>query len=207
MQRSRPAPVEIQPQRFPRQCSKANRLAAPISLLRGWDYRWRVDSTETSLAIFWTAGPRNTDAERLASLDAAVERLTQDFGSWQVPWGEINRFQRNDGAITQTFDDAKPSIPVPFVSGTWGSLASYPGSRRPGTKRFYATSGNTFVAVVEFGPKLRAWAVREGGNSGDPNSPHFFDQAERFASGNLRPVYFYPDELKGHVERSYKPGM
>jgi acyl-homoserine-lactone acylase len=182
------------------------RLAGPIGLLRGWDYRWGVNSTATSLAIFWAAGPRATDAERLASLDAAVERLTQDFGSWQVPWGEINRYQRNDGAIVQTFDDAKPSIPVPFVSGTWGSLASYPGARRPGTKRFYATSGNTFVAVVEFGPRMRAWAVREGGASGDPASPHFTDQAERFASGNLRPVYFYPDELKGHVERSYKPG-
>jgi acyl-homoserine-lactone acylase len=182
------------------------RLAEPIELLRNWDYRWGVDSIETSLAVFWGAGSRNTDAERLASLDAAVTRLTQDFGSWRVPWGEINRFQRNDGAIVQTFDDAKPSVPVPFTSGTWGSLASYPGSRRPGTVRFYATSGNTFVSVVEFGPKLRALAVREGGNSGDPDSPHFFDQAERFASGDLRPVYFDPDDLKGHIERTYKPG-
>ena len=182
------------------------RLTDPIALLRGWDYRWGADSTATSLAIFWAAGPRATDQQRLASLDAAVERLTQDFGSWQVPWGEINRFQRNDGEIVQTFDDAKPSIPVPFVSGTWGSLASYPGARRPGTKRFYATSGNTFVAIVEFGPRLRAWAVREGGESGHPDSPHFKDQAESYASGNLRPVYFHPDDLKGHVERSYKPG-
>lgn len=182
------------------------RLAEPIELLRNWDYRWGVDSLGTSLAVFWGAGPRNNNTQRLASLDAAVDRLTQDFGSWQVPWGEINRFQRNDGAIAQTFDDAKPSIPVPFVSGTWGSLASYPGSRRPGTVRFYATSGNTFVSVVKFGPKLRALAVREGGNSGDPSSPHFFDQAEHFASGNLRPVYFYPKDLKGHVERRYKPG-
>ncbi len=182
------------------------RLADPISLLRSWDYRWSADSTATSLAVFWGAGPRTTDEQRLASLDAAVAQLTQDFGSWQVPWSEINRFQRNDGAIVQTFDDAKPSTPVPFTAGTWGSLASYPGGRRPGTKRFYATSGNTFVATVEFGPKLRAWAVREGGNSGDPDSPHFADQAERYASGNLRQVYFDPGDLKGHIERSYKPG-
>jgi acyl-homoserine-lactone acylase len=182
------------------------RLADPIDLLRGWDYHWSADSTATSLAVFWAAGPRTTDEQRLASLDAAVTQLTQDFGGWQVPWREINRFQRNDGAIVQTFDDAKPSIPVPFTAGTWGSLASYPGGRRPGTKRFYATSGNTFVATVEFGPKLRAWAVREGGNSGDPDSPHFQDQAERYASGNLRRVYFHPDDLKGHIERSYKPG-
>ena len=159
--------------RCPTATRRRLRLAGPIGLLRGWDYRWGADSTATSLAVFWGAGPRTTDAQRLASLDAAVERLTADFGSWQVPWGEINRFQRNDGAIVQTFDDAKPSIPVPFVSGTWGSLASYGSARRPGTKRFYGTSGNTFVAIVEFGPRLRARAVREGGNSGHPDSPHF----------------------------------
>lgn len=193
-------------ERLPDGDEQKERLAGPINLLRGWDYRWSVDSTATSLAIFWAEGPRSTDAQRLASLDAAVNRLIEDFGSWQVPWGEINRFQRNDGEINQTFDDAKPSIPVPFTSGTWGSLATYPGSRRPGTKRFYATSGNTFVAVVEFGPRLRAWAVREGGNSGNPDSPHFNDQAERYAAGNLRPVYFYPEDLKGHIERRYKPG-
>ena len=135
-----------------------------------------------------------------------MDRLTQDFGSWKVPWGEINRFQRNDGAIAQTFDDAKPSVPVPFTSATWGSLASYTGSRRPGTVRLYATSGNTFVSVVEFGRKLRALALREGGNSGDPASPHFFDQAERFANGDLGPVYFDPKDLEGHIERTYKPG-
>ncbi|QIS21357.1 penicillin acylase family protein [Nocardia terpenica] len=188
------------------------KLADPIGLLRGWDVRWGADSAATSLAIFWAAGPHDTDEQRLASLEAAVQRLTQDFGSWQVPWGEINRFQRLDDAINQTFDDEKPSTPVPFVSATWGSLASFGANRQPTpnggtTKRFYGTSGNTFVAVVEFGPRLRAMAVREGGQSGHPDSPHFTDQVERYASGNLRPVYFYPDDLDGHVERSYHPGM
>jgi acyl-homoserine-lactone acylase len=58
----------------------------------------------------------------------------------------------------------------------------------------------------EFGPRLRAWAVTAGGVSGHPDSPHFDDQAERYASGNLRPVYFYPDDLEGHIERRYRPG-
>jgi acyl-homoserine-lactone acylase len=197
--------------RLPEGDQQKVKLADPIGLLRGWDYHWGADSTATSLAVFYAAGPLDTDEQRLASLEAAVERLTQDFGSWQVPWGEINRLQRNDDAIVQTFDDAKPSFPVPFVSATWGSLASFGASRQPvpaggTTKRFYGTSGNTFVAVVEFGPRLRAMAVKEGGESGDPTSPHFLDQVERYASGNLRPVYFYPSDLKGHVERSYKPG-
>ncbi|MFF4875160.1 penicillin acylase family protein [Micromonospora sp. NPDC000668] len=202
-------------------------LADPIGLLRGWDYRWSAQSTATSLAVFWgealwaplaqaarDAGmsmwdylaERATDAQRLTALEAATQRLTQDFGNWQVPWGEINRFQRNDGAIVQTFDDAKPSRPVPFTSAQWGSLASFGARRYPGTKRYYGTSGNSFVAVVEFGPRLRAWAVTAGGASGHPDSPHFNDQVERYASGNLRPVYFYPEDLRGHVERSYRPG-
>ncbi|MBO0875033.1 MAG: penicillin acylase family protein [Pseudonocardia sp.] len=204
------------------------KLAGPIGLLRGWDYRWSAESTPTSLAVFWaealwatSARPaeaaglsvsdymadRATDGQRLTALEAAMDRLTHDFGGWQVPWGEINRYQRNDGAIDQEFDDAKPSIPVPFTSARWGSLASFAAKRWPGTKRYYGTSGNSFVATVEFGPTVRAWAVTTGGASGHPDSPHFNDQAERYASGNLRPVYFYPDDLTGHIERSYVPGQ
>ncbi|MDH4744337.1 penicillin acylase family protein [Sphingomonas sp. CBMAI 2297] len=203
------------------------RLAEPVALLKGWDRRWGAGSTATSLAVFWGealwapgAQPardtgisvwdwmatRATDAQRIDALAAAVDRLTQDFGGWRVPWGEINRFQRNDGAIVQKFDDAKPSIPVPFPSAQWGSLASFGAKRWPGTKRYYGTSGNSFVATVEFGPKVKAWAVTAGGESGHPDSPHFTDQAGRYAAGDLRPVYFYPEDLKGHVVRAYRPG-
>ena len=198
------------------------RLAAPIALMRGWDYRWSEESTQTSLAIFWaqaliqadkadgepwTKLERSTAAAKLAALDAAIDRLTRDFGSWKVPWGEINRFQRNDGQIKQAFDDARPSIAVPFTSALWGSLASFGAERYSGTKRFYGTSGNSFVAVVEFGDKVRARAVTAGGESGDPASRHFNDQAARYATGGLRDVYFYPEDLTGHVERDYHPGQ
>jgi len=202
------------------------KLAAPVAALRGWDYRWSLDSKPTSLAVFfgealWSiaAAPaeeeglttwnyvidRTTPAQKLAALTQAADRLTQDFGSWQVPWGEINRFQRNDGAIVQHYDDAKPSTAVPFASGQWGSLASFGAKRYPGTKRYYGTSGNSFVAVVEFGTSVRALAVSIGGASGHPDSKHFVDQVQRYADGDLRPVYFYPKDLEGHIERSYKP--
>ena len=177
-------------------CSSARRSGPPqLSPLRRrgsstWDYM----------------ADRTTPAQKLAALTQAADRLTQDFGSWQVPWGEINRFQRNDGAIVQTFDDAKPSTAVPFASAQWGSLASFGAKRYPGTKRYYGTSGNSFVAAVEFGPSVRALAVSIGGASGHPESKHFVDQVQRYADGNLRPVYFYPKDLEGHIERSYRPG-
>jgi acyl-homoserine-lactone acylase len=201
-------------------------LAGPIGLLRGWDYRWGLDSKPTSLAVFWgealwpvAAQPAKdagipvwdyladhvNDAQMLTALAAAAQRLTQDFGSFAVPWGEINRFQRNDGAIVQTFNDTKASIPVPFTSSQWGSLASFGAKRYPGTRCYYGTSGNSFVAVVEFGEKVAARAVSAGGESGDPASRHFLDQAQRYAAGNFRQVYFYPADLRGHIEREYSP--
>jgi acyl-homoserine-lactone acylase len=198
-----------------------------VAALKGWDRRWSAASTETSLAVFWgealwaRAAPaaraagmtvfeymatRSRPDETLAALVEGVDRLAADFGSWRTPWGEINRFQRLTGDIVQTFHDDRPSIAVPFTSGQWGSLASFGARRYPGTKRYYGTSGNSFVAVVEFGPKVRALAVSAGGESGDPASPHFNDQAQRYADGNLREVYFYPEQLEGHTERRYRPG-
>ena len=203
------------------------KLASQIALLRHWDYRWGITSIPTSLAVFWgdtlwdsvskadtaeglsiydymaeKAGP----AARLQALVEASDRLEKDFGSWGTPWGEVNRFQRLTGDIEQPFNDAKPSIPVPFVSSRWGSLASFGAHRWPGTKRYYGTSGNSFVAVVEFGPKVHARAISAGGESGHLNSPHFNDEAERYSTGNLRTVYFWPEELRGHIERVYHPG-
>ena len=152
-------------------------------------------------------GTRASLAQRLSALATATDRLTRDFGTWKTPWGEINRFQRLTDDIVQTFTDSAPSTPVPFVPGRWGSLASMEARTYPGTKRRYGTFGNTFVAVVEFGKdSVRAMAVTAGGESGDPRSRHFNDQAERYATGNLRDVYFYPGQLKGHTARTYSPG-
>ena len=203
------------------------RVAAPIGVLRDWDDRWAVASVPTSVAVFWgeeigrrvggdarRAGmsvddyivQRSTAEQRLQALADACDSLTADFGSWRTPWGNINRFQRLTGDIVQPFNDAAPSIPVAFTSSRWGSLASFGARPYPGTKKWYGTSGNSFVAVVEFGDSVRARAVTAGGESGDPASPHFNDEAERYATGNLRPVYFYRSQLAGHTEREYHPG-
>jgi acyl-homoserine lactone acylase PvdQ len=196
-------------------------LAPQLDVLRKWDLRWGVDSVATSLAVFWgedlrknkaaisaegNIGVTVTPQQLLQSLAAASDKLTADFGTWKTPWGQINRFERLTGDIVQPFSDSGPSIPVGFTSSIWGSLASFGAHAYPGTKKWYGTNGNSFVAVVEFGDKVRAKAVTAGGESGHPASPHFNDEAQRYSTGNLRDVYFYPEDLKGHTEREYHPG-
>lgn len=203
------------------------KLADQIGTLRSWDLRWGVDSIPTSLAVFWgedvwrSAGRagRNkgiatgdyvatsiSPEQLLKSLSNAIDKLTADFGTWKTPWGAINRFQRVNDSIVPHFSDSDPSIPVGFTYSRWGSLASFSAKAYPGTKKWYGTAGNSFVAVVEFGDRIRARAVKVGGESGDPRSRHFDDEAERYSTGNLRDVYFYRSQLQGHTEREYHPG-
>jgi len=202
-------------------------LAEQVQTLRDWDLRWDTASVATALAIFWGtalrrqilddareakldafeyAATRATPAQRLDALVSATNRLQQDFGTWKTPWGQINRFQRLSGDIDLKFDDNAPSIAVGFTAGMFGSLAVSSAAPRNGTKKWYGTSGNSFVAVVEFGPRVRAIALTAGGLSNDPKSPHFLDQAHLFPTGALRPVYFYRDEVEAAAERKYRPG-
>ena len=202
-------------------------LEEAIDTLRAWNRRTSADSVATAVAIFWGQGliERNgaaardadepaydylvdklTDAERLEGLSAALAKLQQDFGRWRIAWGEINRYQRLTGDIVQPFDDARPSLPVGFASSQWGALASFDSSKPRKTKKIYGSTGNSFVAAVDFGPTIHAKAIMSGGESGDPSSPHFTDQALMFSQGRFRDVLFYPEDVRAHAERSYQPG-
>src|SRR5215469_10646836 len=204
------------------------KLAEPIATLKTWDFKWSADSIANSVAIFWGEALFNKDIRpmraagiredyvdylshtsppehRLEALSEAVDKLTADFGSWKTPWGNINRYQRITDDIRARFDDDAPSQPVPFDSAQWGSIASF-GAVHDHTRKWYGVSGNSIVAAVDFGPKVRAWAATVGGASGDPRSPHFKDQVDAYITGKLLPVYFYPQDIKAHTERAYHPG-
>ncbi|MBI3491324.1 MAG: acylase [Acidobacteria bacterium] len=204
------------------------KVSEQIAVLRAWDRRWSATSVPTSVAVYWGeevsrpfeadarkagmsaddySAAHATPAQMLQALAAVSDKLAADFGSWKTPWGDINRYQRVNAAIVQPFDDAKPSIPVGFTSSRWGSLASFGARTYKGTKKMYGTSGNSFVAIVEFGDQVRAKAVTAGGESGDIASPHFGDQAQRYSTGDLREVYFYRPQIEAHVERQYHPGQ
>lgn len=193
--------------------------AEPLALLRTWDLRWSAESIATTLAVYWAMmllkqAPepdvarvnlydryaRDVDARKLVDAwVAAVDRIASDFGTWRMPWGDVNRFQR-----ASEFDDAAPSLAVPFTEGMWGSLAAFGVRTGATTKKLYGVKGNSFVAIVEFGPRVRARAIMAGGASSDPTSKHFIDQAMRYTRGELRDVYFYPDQRAGKIERRYQ---
>ncbi len=202
-------------------------LEGPIEALRGWDLRVSVDSVPMSLAHFYGMkylsdgenpldlggmalidyfGTDSRRDERLQIFAATVAELEADFGRWDTPWGEINRYQRLTGRIEHRFDDSAPSLPVGMASGDWGALASFRARRYPGTKRIYGTSGNSFVAVVEFGDRVEAKTLLAGGQSGDPDSPHFDDQAQRYVDREFKDVAYYREDVEARAVTTYRPG-
>ncbi|MFI5131841.1 MAG: penicillin acylase family protein [Chitinophagales bacterium] len=208
-------------------------LLEPIRILKNWDYRCSENSTATSLAVEWgqtiqsalsqttVPGNENPDdvdkARRFAATASssdlllplldAINNLKRRYGSWQITWGEINRFQRISGDIDNKFDDSKASIPVGFTSATWGTLPSFVSRVYPGTKKRYGYNGNSFVCAVEFGKKIKAKSLLTGGESGDPGSKHFFDQGIRYSKGQFKDVLFYKEDVLKHAERTYHPGQ
>jgi acyl-homoserine-lactone acylase len=214
-------------ERLPPDDPRRASLAPPVDTLRKWDHRTSAGSVPTAVAIFWgqallnALGPKAvaadepvydfrldqlSDAQMIDALGAALARLQRDFGSWQTPWGEINRFQRLTGDIVQPWNDDKPSLPVGMAPGRWGALADFEAWVPQSTKRIYGSGGNSFVAAVEFGKKVQAKAIMVGGESGDPKSPHFTDQVPLYIRGEFRDVLFYPEDVTAHAGRRYHPG-
>ena len=203
-------------------------LKNAIDTLRSWDFRTSVESVAMTLAHYYGTmygesgripadmndmelityfGTTSPPTERLEIFKTTLQELESDFGSWDIPWGEVNRYQRLNGAIRQPFDDSKPSLPIGFASGRWGALAAYGASYHNNTRKIYGTRGNSFVAVVEFGEKVRAKSILAGGQSGDPDSPHFNDQAGRYARAEFKDVAFYREEVFNRAREVYSPGQ
>jgi acyl-homoserine-lactone acylase len=207
--------------------SLKTKLAEQIAVMKAWNNRFALESVAMSLGNFYGEEATRAAAQGaraagkptleyiangapggvlLAAFARASDRVARDFGTWKTPWGEISRYQRLSGAIDAGFDDSKPSVPVPFASANWGSLAAFGQSSVRTTKRIYGDRGNSFVAGVEFGPRVKAKSVLAGGVNNNPSSPYFFNQAERYAKGEFKDVNFYRDDVEKHAVRTYQPG-
>jgi acyl-homoserine lactone acylase PvdQ len=206
-------------------------LKEPIEILKKWDYRSGEKSIATTLAIelaqklsrdimqvYIDAGEKDQvektqEFAKTASADKLLSTLTETltelegkFGKWQMPWGDVNRFQRLTGNVNEIYDDNKESLPVGFASALWGQLPSFNSRPMLGTNKRYGVSGNSFVCAVEFGEKIKAKSILAGGVSGNVNSAHFTDQAEAYTQGKFKDVLFYKEDVLKHVEKRYHPG-
>jgi acyl-homoserine lactone acylase PvdQ len=182
-------------------------LAGPIAALRGWDREAATGSVPTTLFVLWT-GTVNPDRVRqtdgwIEALAEVVERLETEWGTWEVPWGEINRIQRPDAAGHLPFNDTLPSLPVAGAPGWLGSVFTFHTRRAEDGKRHYGVHGNSFVKVVEFAPAVRARSIFVFGQNGDPASPHYLDQAELYSAKLFKPAWFSREEVESHAERTY----
>ncbi|EWH13028.1 Glutaryl-7-aminocephalosporanic-acid acylase [Cellulophaga geojensis KL-A] len=206
---------------------KTKLLSLPIEELRNWDFKTSKESVAMTLAHYYGTmygrngkrprkmsdmeamtyfGSASPMAERLSVFRAVIKKLESDFGTWNIPWGEVNRYQRLNGDIKQAFNDDEPSVAVGFASGRWGALAAYGVSYTNNTKKIYGTRGNSFVAAVEFGEKVKAKTILAGGQSGDPTSPHFNDQTDAYINMQFKTVAFYKDDVLKQAEKTYHPG-
>jgi len=218
-------------ERLPQSDPLLKELKEPIDILKKWDYRSSESSVAATLAFEWAQklnpiiqkvyiDPEEKDQvqnttefaakarlnELIDPLKATLTDLTKRFGKWEMPWGEVNRFQRLTGEINEKYDDVQPSLPVGFGSAMWGQLPSYRSSPFKTNKR-YGSSGNSFVCAVEFGSRIKAKSILAGGNSGNPNSKHFNDQALMYSKGQFKDVLFYKEDVVKHAERTYQPGL
>jgi len=201
-------------------------LQEPIEVLRNWDFTTSKESIAMTLAHYYGTlcyskaerpegmysmewveywGSEWPDAQKLDMFQETLSILQNDFGTWKMPWGKVNRYQRLNGDIRQAFDDDKPSIPIGFASGRWGALAAYGARYHNNTKKIYGTRGNSFVAAVEFGDKVKAKTILAGGQSGDPDSPHFDDQAQRYADMEFKDAAYYKEDVLKRAEATYSP--
>jgi acyl-homoserine lactone acylase PvdQ len=212
---------------YENQNNKNPKLEEAIELLKQWDLKTSKEAIAMTLAHYYGTmygqmgktpkglsdmermnyfGTDSPNDERLRVFEAVIDKLTADFGTWKMPWGEVNRYQRLNGDIEQAFNDSLPSMPMGFASGRWGALAAYGVNYNNDTKKIYGTRGNSFVAVVEFGEKVKAKSILAGGQSGDPNSPHFNDQIQRYADVKFKDVLFYKEDVLKRAKERYQPG-
>jgi len=204
------APDEDLPAALRAGSSGRSDLEEIVERLSAWDRRADVGSTATTLFVLgaerWfldhmsSPGPPGPWSWSLALAETA-ERLRETWGGLDVRWGEINRLQRPLSNDPSAFSDSLPSLPIAGAPGFFGSVFTFQTEPLGSVGRRYGIHGNTFVKVIEFGPRVRGRSVLVFGQSGDPASPHYFDQAPLYAERSFKPAWITREEVDANAER------
>jgi acyl-homoserine-lactone acylase len=209
----------------------ARKVAPLLDHLLNWDCRLTPASTQASLCEAWyetlygteypgeTLRPRYQDnpAQQLAALVHAASSLRTMHGDWRVPYGAIHRIQRPPHVADvpeARFDDAAASLPATGGHGPMGVIFTQyytPSIHIPlimSQKKRYGVVGATYLAVYQFGPDgVRGASVVPFGQDGEPEAPHYLDQAQLLSEGKMKPILYTPAEVDAGTRRCYHPGQ
>jgi penicillin amidase len=209
--------------------SLAEAVEPYLAHLFDWNYKANAASTQATLCQAWyeelygfgypaeVLKPEyiQEPKKKYTALIKVAGKLKGTWGDWKVPWGDVHRIQRHADVsdfVDIPFDDNLPSLPCDGVQGPLGvAFVTYytPTITIPllgrSMKKQYGVVGNTYMACVEFGDQPKAATLMQFGESGLPDSPHFFDQAKLLSERKFKPGLFDWEEIKAKSKRTYQP--
>ena len=175
-------------------------LAAAQGILKSWNRQTDTKNRGAALAILM-GEPLGRAAEMgeplpplRPALDAAIAHLKKHFGRLDPEWGQVNRLRRG-------------SVDLPIAGGPDVYRAVYGEKQKDGT--LTANGGDTFIMFVTWDKagRLASRSIHQFGSATlDAKSPHYADQSPLFVAMKTKPVLFNRSDLKGQIERSYRPG-
>lgn len=192
-------------------------VAEAVELLEKWDNSARAESQGSVLFATWwkhyspdgrfqgfaeawndeapVDTPRGIEdpARAMAAFVTAMSEVEDRYGSWDVAWGDVHRLRQGD-----------VDLPVCGGSGFLGCFRVLDFGTATDGKQV-VRGGDSWVFAVEFGDEPQAYTVVGYSQSEDPRSPHFNDQAELYATGQMKPAAFTKQQIEAALIRTYTP--
>ncbi len=183
-------------------------LKEALNILNDWNRRADAGSIGAALYVtmFHIRGddPVYPTIGRLRKATALLEKY---YGDWRIPYGRFNRLRRlgQNGKTREPV--SQHDLPSPGTPFYMGAIMTFNTQTKDGSSKSYGDHGHSYVSAVEFAPKVKARSVMAYGQSRDPESAHYFDQARLYTQQKLKPAWFDEKDIKKSAIKSYHPGQ